>query len=501
MSEKKCNVMVGISTKQNTTNLVPFLQFNFSTMLILETNHSKKNHWGKNLKKVINSKDKEAKCENIGEGDNLAEMIEIIRGFIQDEEIICWNIGGGQKLQQTAIMQLYQERLQNNKKDWACYADAGSRKLFIITKENGQLISNSQTITARIKLADILTIFGLHLKEGCAEKLLWDNDRQEGSDLEDISNRNFVNFTDTHERQKMFSWFMKIVDLQDIGNAGEFYKIPRKLYEFIKQTRQWPGILAEFIKTEKNRKSSKHKHDSAVISKIPKQLFEEILPKILKEELWASEDTIPESLKAEYEKCKPKKPADKLKYLKKIFPNYFEAIVQYIIQSTLKKAKNHHVCQAWANVRAADSTDKETGEWDIVLVTSFGTLIILDAKTGIFPQKDEHARLYNLEKSSGVYGEFHVVFPFFWDDMKEDGFFAGCDAKWQKQRSTPLTLSERSSKFMAVMDEPECFVWQEKINDKKATLFIKKNCQNKTIDPVQVTNVDNFLKKLRLEQQ
>ncbi len=132
----------------------------------------------------------------------------------------------------------------------------------------------------------------------------------------------------------------------------------------------------------------------------------------------------------------------------------------------------------------------------MVLVTSFGAMIILDAKTGVFPQKDEDARLYNLEKASGFYGDFQVVLPFFWEDVKEDGFFDSKDGKWQKQRRIPLNLHGRGSRFMAVMDMDDCYVWQEK--GKHLALSRKKPDSGK--EAVKVVNVDLFLENLRLKR-
>lgn len=47
--DKKC--MVCISTRQNTANLVPFLQFGFENMVLLITDYAKKENWGSGLKK------------------------------------------------------------------------------------------------------------------------------------------------------------------------------------------------------------------------------------------------------------------------------------------------------------------------------------------------------------------------------------------------------------------------------------------------------------------
>ncbi len=481
--------MIGVSTRQNTTNLVPFLQFNFKELRLLETCHSQTSNWGKNLSKVLSAKHKIVKSHDIGKGDDLKEMIEIINNSVKGSSVVCWNIGGGQKMQQAALFYVFRQRVAAGCSDWACYADAGARKLYVITDENDLLQSRAEPITTSMELQDILSIFGLRIKNEQEKRPLWRKNHNNSCITEDLDSSAFDMFSETCARQELFEWYMRILALENIGNVNEFYKIPRNLYNFIKKTGELDKEVSSYIKGGNGKAPAK----------LPKVLMEEIFPEILKQELAKCEADIPKPLQENYPESAQQKSTKRLETIKKLFPDYFERVVQQKISNLLAQAQvEHHICEAWANIRVEEmKTGKEIGEWDIVLVTSFGTLIILDAKTGIFPQKDEDARLYNLEKASGFYGDFQVVFPYFWDDMREEGFFASQEeTRWNEQRKTPINLQERGSNFMAVMDRDECYVWLE--NKKHITLGETEPDKEKKA--VKIVNLDNLLCKLRLLQ-
>ena len=75
---------------------------------------------------------------------------------------------------------------------------------------------------------------------------------------------------------------------------------------------------------------------------------------------------------------------------------YFECVEQTRINRKVAACpKRHQINQVWANVHICGFDDKlEIAEYDLVLVTNFGTIIPMDAKSYDFAKKDEDARLY-----------------------------------------------------------------------------------------------------------
>lgn len=167
----KC--MVCISTRQNTANLVPFLQFDLDTKIILKTDHAKCQGWGGGLKKVLMEKGKQVEQYSLGHGTDLNQMLAKIRERVSGLSSVCWNIGGGQKMQQMALMRVFQERLNAETFDWACYADPGTKKMYIIHDEKHNLTSREIEIQTDISLEDVLSIFQLEKREKNEPLLLW----------------------------------------------------------------------------------------------------------------------------------------------------------------------------------------------------------------------------------------------------------------------------------------------------------------------------------------
>ena len=402
MRNEKC--MVCISTRQNTANLIPFLQFNLDTMIILETDHAKKENWSEGLRDVLKYKNKNVKQYTIGAGTNLQQMLDYIRDYVSGQSPVCWNIGGGQKMQQMAMTRVFQERLNQNFPDWACYADPGTRKIFTITGDMHNLQSTEDVINTQITIDDVLTVFGLEKRQSNHPLLLWRADQPDNSPPPDIF-RDISLFWNSSERRKIIDWVM----------TGEG---------------DTPDVLVGL------------KHDYA-------DYFEQVVQ------------------------------AEVIKILQKTFPD-------------------HHVTEAWANVRVKDTHGKEIAEWDIVLVTDFGTLIILDAKTGTFHSKDEHARLFNLERATGVYGEFWLVIPYLLEDIQDENFYAKYE-KGKDIRKIPFDLSKLNSRFLAITGCNDPF-YIKKGRKNKVTILQSQEGDISGKNILKITDLSALLDRLRLKK-
>jgi hypothetical protein len=401
--------MVAISTRQNTTNFVPFLQFDFDTMLLLETVHARREKWSEGLKKALKERGKAICLFEFGDGTDLGEMLKIVRTISQEYNQLCWNIGGGQKMQQMALLRVFQQRLDIHAHDWACYADPGSRSVYTIRLEKGDLQSTKETIGAGVSLDDILSIFGLKKRHSNKPLLLWSSSHPHQLP----GNENFCDLTVFWDREKRHQLMYYV-----LTGKGEA-----------------PGVL---------------------------------------------------------------------RGLKHGYPDYFEQVAQYEVARVLKdNAPHHHVLEAWANVRVKDSKDDEIAEWDIVLVTDFGTLVILDAKTGNFGSKDSfrskdaHARLFNLDRATGAYGEFWLIIPYLFEDMQNGGFYVQHSQEGKPYRKMPFELAQITRRFIAVMGRKEPIYLKKLRKDKVA---IREHCETDTekSDILKLNDISTILNELRL---
>lgn len=399
--EQKC--MVCISTRQNTANLVPFLQFDLDTIIILETDFAEQQNWSAGLKAVLFQKGKLVKVYSIGHGTNLKKMLADIRGVIDGLTPVCWNIGGGQKMQQMALMRVFQERLRDGGADWACYADPGTKNIYTIKGDMHDLGSKETEIRTNITLDEVLTIFQLEKRKNIDPLLLWHRSQPDLLPEPD-----------------------KFLDMSPFWNIEERHKI------------------LEWVLNKQGEK-----------------------PKILN------------GLKHDY-------------------ADYFEQVAQYEVAGILKKhAVNHHVTEAWANVRVQNRKGKEIAEWDIVLVTDFGTLIILDAKTGIFHSKDEDARLFNLERATGAYGAFWLIIPYLFEDMQDHGFYSRQGQKGKNYRAIPFDLNALHSKFLAIsgQDTPQ---YLTRIKKKKVQYTLAQEKPDSMVNTLEIVSHKSLLDKLNL---
>lgn len=358
-------VMVGVSTQQNTTNLVPLIQFDIPKLILLETDGARERNWSAGVVDVLEKRCKETAIISAGPGDRLAEMIETLRQTTGYYDSVCWNTGGGQKMQQIALLSVFLERIEKGKDDWACYSEPQQKKTYRVTGRQGHLESDPQPTDVFLDLSEILATFGRKAGGKHAE-LIW---QREGT----------VSPTKT-------------------ASAPPPHDLLSALHDFDRRQAMFEYTLAQ------------EEGESP-----------------------ASESPLPV-------------PFGK-------FSEFFEVCVQRGVWEIISRSpRNHCVNQVWCNVRLFNNaTNEELAEYDVLLVTNFGTIIPLDAKTYDFEKKDEHARLLNLERASGAYTTIWSVFPFFTEDLAAKSILQK-NKKWNKLLHRPFELNLRHSKMLAMAE-------------------------------------------------
>ena len=155
------NLMVGISTKQNTINLIPAFQMNVSEFVFVETGFAQKEGWVLNAKEVLelrNIQVLDSVFIHEDENSSLSYISTRIIEFLKDERAVNFNFGGGQKAQSMALWEVFKTR--KNLLDVACYADQTNKKIDYWFWDNDNLKQNTLKIESNITILEYFQIHG-----------------------------------------------------------------------------------------------------------------------------------------------------------------------------------------------------------------------------------------------------------------------------------------------------------------------------------------------------
>ncbi|MBF0232306.1 MAG: hypothetical protein HQK65_04610 [Desulfamplus sp.] len=420
-------LMIGVSTRQNTANLVPFFQFDCEELILLETQAAIDYKWSEGIKRVINERGKKCITVPFGTGSNLVEMETKLIHAIRNSQTqnICWNFGGGQKLQQLALFNHFTYRITQEYNDIACYSEPQTRLTYIITPsgDNRKSLKNDEMPTnCFLDLDEILSIFGHTSKNSIC---LWHRT--------DAGNKPIgQDYLLTPEQEE---WF------DDFGKRQAMFK---------------------YMLDKENSKNNRDEH-MLMSDKIFPIKFSTDMSKKTDSELGV----------------------------------YFERLMQTRITRIIASAPDQHrINQVWANVHVFSfNSNNEIAEYDLVLVTNFGTIIPIDAKSYEFKKKDEDARSHNLNNLSGVYTDFWSVFPYYKDDFKDDSILQ-TDKQWNKLLRIPFTLKERKSKMLSLsgVDVAPFHVYETKKNK----IQISENVATSKDKAVKINTLKNLIKTLNI---
>ncbi|MDO5675376.1 MAG: hypothetical protein Q4G66_10745, partial [bacterium] len=148
-----------------------------------------------------------------------------------------------------------------------------------------------------------------------------------------------------------------------------------------------------------------------------------------------------------------------------LFGLYFERMMQKkIARIVSENPASHRINQVWSVEITSTKTADTKQEFDVLLVTDFGTLISLDAKTFEFRKKDEDARTLNLYRASGFYTDFYSVFPFLHADLSNKESQLNSNAEWKKMKNRPYEIKRRDGKMLAFCEDeaPDLVLTNEK---------------------------------------
>lgn len=458
--------MIAVSTEQNTVNLIPAIQLEVNELILLETSFANEQKWsaglvevlearGINVIRILLEKEEDNRIDLIAK--NLLEQTEIIK------EAVILNIGGGQKPQQMALWQIF--NLSGRKGDLVCYSNPSTRKIEKWTKSESELIFSEENINIKVSAAEILKVFGKTIK------------RPGLSFYKKNCSLKVQNAKDLFKYNEFCQYFYSLSGLRTTVSNQESYtiqEIKTKLNAIKKEEILKNEIIEklDFYTAKRNMEnyknsvlSVKNKTISYIIKNFSNQMNLE--PVMINEPEFLNELKVlgykEKSINLNFELINLLLQS----YERKSPASYFEEVLTQRCKHILETTDHENfVYEAYSNIETS------SGEYDILLVTVWGTLIALDAKTFDVDKKDADARLYNLIMSGGRYVEWLPVFPF---DPESVSFMSS------KLRNLPLTLKNIQKKFFVISD-----------NYQSDYVYTANN------EEIQMIIFDNFLKKLNL---
>lgn len=445
--------MIGVSTGQNITNLIPAVQKSMSvdTFVLLETSTAKNKHWSDGFLGVLEKR--QIKFEQLsleGIGSHISEIQKkLLARFSSEKEPLIWNLGGGQKPQQIPIWEVFKYRNEVlHISDIVCYANQDDTGLLEIWEyQNGNLTTRSEKISVDLSAENIFNVFGYGVK-GKPQKIYERNTRINFSKTQDLfvyqefrqylfeiadfySNKREDNFT-IHAIKNIVSKHSSEFD-------AEILKIIQSRNIFQKNV-----AIRSLILGSKNNKGLLENKLRESSSEFEFKLQDPNLKKQISQIVAHDTDTMPDGIVA------------KLGLLKNTTGDYFEKILIDRVKQKLESTTEHNVIEAYANFEI-EKDGQQIAEYDILCVTEKGTIIALDAKTFSFEKKDIDARLYNLEQGSGFYRSFSAIFPYDTADFEKEWF--------KPIKRLPFDLSKRRLPFYIVDDTSNANFWIKQEND------------------------------------
>lgn len=471
-------LMIGVSTEQNTTNLIPALQLKVDAFLLIETSIAQKQKWSEGLIKILKSKNISI-IEPLYLNSNEDTRIDIISSKLDDllkkeNYKIIWNLGGGQKAQQFALWQTF---LSRSSQDESCYTNPSTHNIEQWYFENSNLKYKTLPITHPLKLNEILTIFGFEIKE--EGKLIYSKEVE-------TENKNIVKYIGYPEfRELSFKTSSSILNIEN--NLS--YQDLKDHFDFLRTDKNLLNLFIDSLDRMYRDYRNKQKLDN-ISSFLTKTILNYIQKSLVKrpEEYINIEGTkFFEALdKKGFKNNKLSVDPETFKNLtsKDKFSIYFEEFITQKIQFILK-SKGNNIFEAYQNIKISKSGNKtEAAEYDILLVTKWGTLIALDPKTYDFEKKDADARDFNLQRIGGKYVDFIAVIPYYLEDL---------DKKYlpNKLKQLPFNLNLIGKKFFVLSTEKkETF----KIKDDSGKISLANNNE----DGITCTPIELFLESLNL---
>ncbi|GAB4331393.1 MAG: hypothetical protein OHK0038_06180 [Flammeovirgaceae bacterium] len=479
-------IMIGVSTGQNITNLIPAVQrgIKVTKLILLETSTAISKKWSQGLLDVLQKRNISVECISLQGIDSHISNIQkkLSDRFKEVKEPLIWNLGGGQKPQQIPIWEVFKMRNEKmNIPDIVCYANQDDTGILEIWEyQNANLTTRSERISVDLSAEEIFKVFGFNFREEPQliyqkQKLIsfeYIPDLLEFQEFRELMFRLPVQNHETVNQSLTLQFVKNIFNKEKESIANLLIKVTIELISILQKEN---GINRFKNNNYQLNKSLQALNQTDFIKEFT-ELIKQNLPfetiRIVNDELRNSIQTNELEITQSF-----LQKATNGKYNKT--SSYFEHIVIQRVVGLLQST-NHNIIQAFANLKT-EKNGQQVAEYDVLCVTEKGTILALDAKTFEFENKDIDARIYNLEQGSGFYRKFSAVFPYDFEDIENDWF--------KPIRRLPFDLTKKGFKFYVINDSSNSNFW---IKNENGTVLKTKN---KTTEAswIECKVLDNFL--------
>ena len=443
--------MLICSTNHQVVNIIPAITENVEKIIIFTTEFAKRSNWTKNLIHVLTKRgfkitDIFVPVEVEEEVDQFSELIKREMKKIPNNEILL-NVGGGQKTFTMAMMKAFRELLSLNSR--IVYTEANKHTLFSISKE---MATDAKQYEINLSLDEIFSLYGF---------CFWNKSKTS------YPNQNATNLIGTPDFEKHFVeataasaflkkdrlfkeiFFRKMMDEDEVMiHPREVREIVKKMLQEIKPSLKQlkisyskghdPATINHKIKNLSSSKRSDikkllesiyapHRYNAfwnAAKNQIINYVFDNIMaPNVKlrvapfteneKSNLYNIWSKLGKFNKIEFERngfllkknvCFSEKNGD-----------LFEKMVLIEVLKLKEKAVWNNIHEIWLNVFTQKDDGEERAnseaEYDLVIVTKFGTLILLESKSAKFDNKIAKGQERDAFQKSGPYGRAIITGP------------------------------------------------------------------------------------------
>lgn len=444
-------VMVCNSTGVQTVNLIPAIQLKIKKIVMVSTPLTEKQGLTKRFIKVAETKG--INCEKLiiteQEEKNFNRLSLKLMDLCKSYPKVIWNISGGQKIPSAALLFSFQKRIETDfKDDKAIYVEATPPEIWYIDDEHNRFWIRT---SAFISLQDLLYLFNYEtLKD---EERIYPKPSAEVEEKIKIGRNALKYFKESEIFREAFFNYMKYPE-SPIRTRDELRKAIRKSLNELKPelgnlhiSKKGYEELESRIRTifsslDKARDSeSLYRHIAPLkIIQKPNEIYEDYWNSIKS----ATIDRIIKSIEFNEIKLINKEPTEhqKKELMEQIKdlggniissdePLYKKNIKSFsvfgsngilfewmVAAAIIDEIQTDPIMKGYVNeiyhgvkTRRLNSTDKHDAEHDIVIVTAFGTLIIIELKTYEFSGDLAQAQEALAYKKSGPYGKALIIGP------------------------------------------------------------------------------------------
>lgn len=445
--------MLICSTNNQVVNLVPAITEKVDKIIIFTTEHAKKVGWTKNLIPIL--KKRNFHVNDVPVSDETESNVQLFTELIKkemkkvEENEILLNVGGGQKTFTMAMMKAYADLPDANSK--VVYTEANKKLLFFISKE---MKTTSKPYKIDLGLEEIIRLYGYsffnksktknpnfnatksfskeYYKKQSPAAITLKYLKKEKSLLQEIFYRCIMN--ESHEpveRNNMEDSIKKKLEeikpsLQDLDIKYDMGYSPEEIKIKIKELKKKPHGIDSALKLLENV------YADFVYDKFWNAVKKEII-KNVKNELYINNVKVrqnPYSTKEQDELKQIFKDIrgnaeikfddngflrnNNVKFDKK-YGDLFEEMVFTEVLELQDKECWQNIHEIWLNVFTQKGFDEKDAtpeaEYDIVIVTKFGTLILIESKSAKFDNKVAKGQERDAFQKSGPYGKAVIAGP------------------------------------------------------------------------------------------